>query len=190
MGRWKPDSRRRLQDAALDLYAEKGFAEVTAAAVADRAGLTERTFFRHFADKREVLFADEAALREALVATVTAAPPEATPFEATIAGLEALAGELQSRRERFLRRARVIAESPELRERELMKLASWSAALGGVLRQRGLSPTAAAFAAEASIATFRVAVQRWAGNAAGEALLDVLHDGLADLDRFIRASRR
>src|SRR3569833_3881204 len=96
----------------------------------------------------DVLFGDEA-------------PPEATPVEAARAGLAARAGVLQSRQDRRMRRARVIAQSTELRERELMKLASWAAALGVSLRGRGLGPSAAAFAAETSMATQRVAVRRW-----------------------------
>jgi AcrR family transcriptional regulator len=190
MGRWKPDSRRRLQEAALELYSEQGFAQATAAAVADRAGLTERTFFRHFADKKEVLFGDETALRDTLVDAVTSAPPDSTPFEAALAGLEALADELQSHQDRLVRRARVIAQSAELQERELLKLASWSAALEVSLRQRGLGPSAAAFAAEASIATFRVAVQRWINDVPEKALLDVVHEGFVDLNQFIQATRR
>jgi AcrR family transcriptional regulator len=186
MSRWKPDGRRRLQEAALELYEEQGFAAATAAAVAERAGLTERTFFRHFADKKEVLFGDEAPLRDTLVEAVAAAPPEATPFEAAMAGLAALAGVLQSRQDRLMRRARVIAQSTELRERELMKLASWSAALGASLRRRGLGPSAAAFAAETSMATLRVAVRRWIEEVPEKALLDVLHEGFLDLGRFLR----
>jgi AcrR family transcriptional regulator len=185
MGRWKPDGRRRLQEAALELYAEQGFAAATAAAVAERAGLTERTFFRHFADKKEVLFGDEAALRDTLVNAVTSAPEDATPFEAAMAGLEALAAELQPRQDRLVRRARILAQSTELRERELMKLASWSAALTAALRERGLGGPAAAFAAEASIATFRVAVQRWLDDVPEAALLDILREGFGDLNRFL-----
>src|SRR3569833_4458666 len=160
MSRWKPDGRRRLQEAAHELYEEQGVAAATAAAVAERAGLTERTFFRHFADKKEVLFGDEAPLRDTRGEAGAAAPPEATPGEAAMAGLAARAGGLQSRQDRLMRRARGIAQSTELRERELMKLAAWSAALGVSLRGRGLGPSAAAFAAETSMATQRVAVRR------------------------------
>src|SRR3569833_1047630 len=143
MSRWKPDGRRRLQGGAHGGVEEQGLAAATAAAGAERAGLTERTFFRHFADKKEVLFGDEAPLRDTLVEAVAAAPPAATPFEAAMAGRAARAGVLQSRQDRRMRRARVIAQSTELRERELMKLASWSAALGVSQRGRGLGPSVA-----------------------------------------------
>jgi AcrR family transcriptional regulator len=187
VSRWKPDSRRRLQEAALELYAERGFAEVTAAAVADRAGLTERTFFRHFADKKEVLFGDDAALREVLVGPVAAAPADDTAFDAVLAGLESLAAELQSRRDRVIRRARVIAASAELRERELTKVASWTAALDSALCGRGLPPPAAAVTAEASIAIFRAAFRRWLEEE--RPLADLVRAGFADLDRFLPERR-
>jgi AcrR family transcriptional regulator len=189
VSRWKPDSRRRLQDAALALYAERGFAEVTAAAVADRAGLTERTFFRHFADKKEVLFGDEAALRDVLVAAVTAAPPDAPAAEAVLAGLEALAAHFQERRDRVVARAHVIARSPELRERELAKVASWTEAVASALRDRGLPPPASAVAAEASIATFRAAFRQWVQGPADRTLADAVRGAFADLSGFVRQDR-
>src|SRR5258708_35332057 len=79
MGRWQPDSRGRLQEAALALFAERGFDKTTAAQIADRAGVTERTFFRHFADKREVLFGGSAVLQERIVAGVAGAPGDDGP---------------------------------------------------------------------------------------------------------------
>lgn len=136
----------------------------------------------------EVLFGDETALQETLVHGVASAPPDATAFEATLAGLEALAGELQSRHQRLARRARVIAQSSELRERELMKLASWANALDARLRERGLAPSASAFAAEASIATFRVAAQRWIEGSADDTLFDLIREGFNDLNRFLQAA--
>src|ERR1700722_505006 len=94
MGRWQPDSRGRLQEAALALYSERGFDQTTAAQIAIRAGLTERTFFRHFADKREVLFGGSAHLQEQIVAGVAGAPPEDGPFNAVARGLDAAAAVL------------------------------------------------------------------------------------------------
>src|SRR5215467_8964276 len=90
MVRWEPDSRGRLHEAAMALYGERGFENTTVAAIAERAGLTERTFFRHFADKREVLFAGSNELQERLVSTVAGAPADASPLDAVGAGIEAL----------------------------------------------------------------------------------------------------
>src|ERR1700747_663150 len=92
MGRWEPDARGRLAKAAMELYAEHGFEQTTVAEIAARAGLTERTFFRHFADKREVLFGGGTALEELIVGVVANAPASHTPIDAAAAGLEA-AGE-------------------------------------------------------------------------------------------------
>src|SRR2546430_128380 len=130
MGRWEPNARGRLERAALELYAEHGFEQTTVAEIAGRAGLTERTFFRHFADKREVLFAGSAVLRDHIVNAVAIAPASASPIEAIAAGLDAAAGVFPlERREHARRRAAVIAANAELRERELTKMASYSAAL-------------------------------------------------------------
>src|ERR1700742_3034377 len=91
MGRWQPDSAMRLQEAALALYAERGFDRTTAAQIAERAGVTERTFFRHFVDKREVLFGASALLQDEIVAAVTGAPKADGPLEAVSRGLDAAA---------------------------------------------------------------------------------------------------
>jgi AcrR family transcriptional regulator len=161
MARWEPDSRGRLEQAALALYGERGFEDTTVAEIAARAGLTERTFFRYFADKREVLFWGAGALQELLVSAVASAPDSTSPIEAVAAALEAAGALLQERREFARQRQTVIAANTELQERELIKLASLSAALAGTLRQRGVSDTAASLTAEAGIAVFRVAFERW-----------------------------
>ncbi|HTX63209.1 MAG TPA: helix-turn-helix domain-containing protein, partial [Acidimicrobiales bacterium] len=114
MGRWQPDSRGRLQEAALALYAEKGFEQTTAAEIAARAGLTERTFFRHFADKREVLFGGSSLLRDRIVEGVSHAPPAEGPLESVARGLDAAAGMLgEARRDLSRQRHAVIAANPE-----------------------------------------------------------------------------
>src|SRR6202451_2425383 len=124
MGRWEPNARGRLMQAAFALYGERGFEQTTVAEIAERAGLTERTFFRHFADKREVLFAGADALRELLVSTVAKAPGSLTPIAAAAAGLEAAGALIQEGREFAQQRQTIIAASAELQERELIKLAS------------------------------------------------------------------
>src|SRR5579885_3478879 len=124
MGRWEPNARGRLAEAALALFAERGFENATVAEIAERAGLTERTFFRHFADKREVLFGGADELQEAIVRAVAGAPESAAAMDVVAAGIEAAARVLQQRREFARRRQAIIAANAELRERELIKLAS------------------------------------------------------------------
>src|SRR5438094_9382080 len=109
MGRWEPNARGRLERAALELYVERGFEQTTVAEIAQRAGLTERTFFRYFADKREVLFAGAGALEEFLVRAVAQAPDSATPLGAIAGALEAAAPLLQERGDYPRRRQAVIA---------------------------------------------------------------------------------
>src|SRR5271157_4832944 len=144
MGRWEPNARGRLMQAAFALYGERGFEQTTVAEIAERAGLTERTFFRHFADKREVLFAGADALRELLVDTVASAPASLAPIEAAAAGLEAAGAFIQEGRELSQQRQAIIAASAELQERELIKLASLASALAAALRRRGVDDPAGA----------------------------------------------
>jgi AcrR family transcriptional regulator len=160
MGRWEPNARGRLEQAALSLYNERGFEQTTVAEIAKRAGLTERTFFRHYADKREVLFAGSGRLQQLMATAVADAPDSAAPIDAVAAGLEAAAAVLQNR-EFSRQRQAIIVANPELQERELIKLASLASAIADVLRRRGVKEPAASLAAEAGIAVFRIAFERW-----------------------------
>ncbi|MGV9394606.1 helix-turn-helix domain-containing protein [Streptomyces olivaceus] len=161
MGRWEPNARGRLEQAALELYVERGYEQTTVAEITARAGLTERTFFRHFADKREVLFGGSGTLAELCVNAVAAAPATATALEATAAALDAAAGVFEERGDLVLQRQGVIDANAELRERELIKLASLSESLADALRERGVDELAARLAAEAAIAVLKVAFRRW-----------------------------
>jgi AcrR family transcriptional regulator len=177
MSRWEPNARGRLEQAALELYLERGFEQTTVAEIARRAGLTERTFFRYFADKREVLFWGAGALQQLIVSTVAGAPDSAAPIDAVAAALEAAGAALQERREGARQRQAVIVANAELQERELIKLASLASAMAGVLRRRGVKDPAASLAAEAGIVVFRIAFERW-----------VSETGQADLPQLIRES--
>ncbi|WP_067467008.1 TetR family transcriptional regulator [Nocardia amamiensis] len=185
MGRWEPNARGRLELAALELYAERGFEQTTVAEIAKRAGLTERTFYRHFADKREVLFSGGTALQDVLVDTVARAPDSAAPIEATAAAVEAVGAVLEERREFSRQRQAVIDANTELRERELIKLASLAAAVAGALRERGVAEPAAHLAAETGIAVFRVAVRRWHDEANAKELPRLVRESFDDLAAVI-----
>jgi AcrR family transcriptional regulator len=161
MSRWEPNARGRLEQAAMELYIERGFEQTTVADIATRAGLTERTFFRYFADKREVLFLGAGSLQELFVNAVADAPESATAIDAMAGALEAAATVLQKRRQQARQRQTVITANPELQERELIKLATMSAALADTLRRRGVADPAASLAAEAGIAVFKIAFERW-----------------------------
>src|SRR5215472_8796232 len=123
MSRWQPNARGRLEQAALELYCERGFDQTTVTEIAERAGLTERTFFRYFADKREVLFWGQDRLRELYVRTIEAAPKSASPIDMVAAALEAAVPVFNERRELARQRQAVVAANPGLQERELIKAA-------------------------------------------------------------------
>ena len=189
MARWQPNAPGRLEQAALELYGERGFEQTTVAEIAERAGLTERTFFRHYTDKREVLFSGGAELQRALVNAVLQAPAEAPPIDAVAAGLEAIAAGLEQRREFARRRQAIIAASSELQERELIKLASLAAALAGALRERGVDEPAASLSAEAGIAVFKIAFERWVRDRGREDLAGFIHDSLGQLANVTAGAR-
>lgn len=182
MGRWQPDSRGRLQEAALDLYSERGFDQTTAAQIAAQTGLTERTFFRHFVDKREVLFGGSALLQERIVAGVAGAPPDSGALDAVACGLAAAADMLgEFRRDLSRKRQEVIAANPELRERELAKLADYATAVAAALRQRGVGEPRATFAAEGGMTVLREALRRWACEDDARDLAAIMRDSVAEL---------
>lgn len=181
MARWAPNARGRLEQAALELYLERGFEQTTVAEIAGRAGLTERTFFRHFVDKREVLFPGEAPLHELLVRAVTGAPDDAATIDAVAAGLDAIGGVLREREEFARRRARIIAANAELQERERIKLAALAVSLAGALRERGVTEPAASLAAEVALAVFRIAFARWIEEGNQRDLPILIHESLEDL---------
>ena len=186
MPRWAPDSADRLFEAALALYGERGFESTTVAEIAERAGLTERTFFRHFADKREVLFRGGSALEERLVRTVEDALATLAPIDAVGAGVEALGEVLPEHPETARRRQAVINANAELQERELAKLASLSAALADALRRHGAPE--ATLTAELGIAVFRVAFERWIEEGNERDFPALARDSLAQL-KTVTASR-
>jgi AcrR family transcriptional regulator len=145
----------------MELYGERGFDETTVAEIAARAGLTERTFFRYFADKREVLFWGSAALQKLLVDAVAGAPDSSAPIDAVAAALAAVVPMFQERRSFARRRHALIVAHAELKERELIKLASLASAVADALRRRGVAEPAASLTAEAGIAVFKISFERW-----------------------------
>ena len=189
MGRWEPDSRGRLEQAALALYGEHGFENTTVAEIAARAGLTERTFFRYFADKREVLFGGAGALQQLLVDAVASAPDSAAPIDAVASALEAAGDLLQQRRDFSRQRQSVIAANAELRERELIKLASLASALADALRGRGVKDPAASLTAEAGIAVFKVAFERWVEKSNKRDLPRLIRESLHELQAVTNGAR-
>jgi AcrR family transcriptional regulator len=160
MARWQPNARSRLVDAALELFHERGYSKTTVEEIAARAGLTERTFFRYFADKREVLFGGSKDLENAITDGIHRAPETMQALDAVVLALESVAPQFPPRRD-YKTRRKLIATHPELQERELIKLASLSAAIANALRRRGIADPIATFAAEAGITIFKTAFERW-----------------------------
>ncbi len=140
MARWAPDTRERLREAAMQLFAERGFDATTVPDIVERAGVTRRTFFRHFGDKREVFFGDDEIPRLA-AEMLAAAPADSSPFEIAWAGFQSLATDrFEPRRDEIAAARRLIEAEPALRERDLQKQADLRAVLVEGYRARGVEP--------------------------------------------------
>lgn len=155
------NARIRLQMAALALFGERGYDRVTAAEIAARAGVTERTFFRHFVDKREVLFDGEAILREALTTSIRDAPDDLGPLDMLFRSFRSVSQLLEDNRPFSKPRHDVISSTPALRERELAKMAALADALAIALKARGVADLQAILAARAGMAAFVHATISW-----------------------------
>jgi AcrR family transcriptional regulator len=181
MSRWKPDAAGRLMEAAITLFAEQGYQATTVVEIAERAGLTQRTFFRYFSDKREVLFSGSEELGRLWLEAVAAAPPEATPLAVVTAGLDPVA-EMFIERHAFARtRTAIIEANPELKERELIKLQTLAGAIEAALIGRGVSASAAILAAQAGVTVFHVAFASWVQQNDSTALRRLMDESLEEL---------
>ena len=162
MARWEPGARERLVVAAVDLFTEQGYDATTVAQIAERAGVTKSTFFRHFPDKRELLAAGQEAMGRLLSEGIAEAPETATPLEAVAAGLERVATAMgPMNRELAPRVKAAIAASTELQERDALKTVSLAAAMTRALAARGIAEPTAALASELGVLAFKRGFAEW-----------------------------
>jgi AcrR family transcriptional regulator len=168
MARWQPNASERLAVAALELFAERGYENTTVIDIAQRAGLTKSTFFRHFQDKREVLFGD-GSMTGLVVEAIAAAPAGATPLEAVAHALDAVGRQVftPARREFVVRRQAVIAAHPELQEREALKGLGLIASMARALERRGVPGLTSSVAADLGALAWKIAYERWSDPANG-----------------------
>jgi AcrR family transcriptional regulator len=189
MVRWEPGARDRLQAAALELFATRGFEQTTAAEIAQSVGLTERTFFRYFSDKREVLFYGQEQFVQAFLAGVDAAPADASPIEVIASALRAAASFFPDERRPYSRmRQAVIEQNPALRERELHKLAGLAVTVADALRVRGIGEPAATLAAQSGATVFGVAFAQWIREGETRSLTDIAAEVLHELGNLTAAA--
>ena len=182
MARWEPNASERLAVAALDLFAERGYENTTVIDIAQRAGLTKSTFFRHFQDKREVLFGD-GTMNGLLAEATAAAPATAAPLDVVAHVLDALGGRAftPARRALVARRRAVIAANPELQEREALKGLALTASMTAALIQRGVPDLTARVAAELGALASKLAYERWSDPAAGGDFSELARRALGEL---------
>jgi AcrR family transcriptional regulator len=180
--RWQPGARERLRAAALDLFASRGFEQTTAADIAASVGLTERTFFRYFADKREVLFDGQDLLHGVFVDGVAAAPEAASVVDTVAYALQAGSSFFPDERRAYSRlRQTIIVANPGLQERELLKMARLAEGIAAALRERGVPEPQATLAAEAGVTVFGVAFRQWIAEGEERSLAEIERDVLGTL---------
>lgn len=185
MVRWRPGARERLQAAALERFAEHGFDGTTVAEIAEAAGLTERTFFRHFADKREVIFYGQEEFEKVFVTGLEAAG-DGPPMSVVAQALDAATSFFPEERRPWSRARQVVIDGDSgLRERELLKLAALETAMTAALRRRGVEATAAALAAHSGVAVFRVAFAMWITDGEDRPLAEILRAVTAELRSLV-----
>lgn len=190
MSRWEPNAAERLGVAAVELFADRGYEDVTVAEIAERAGLTKRTFFRHFADKREILFHGQDAYREMFADAIAGAPTEASPLEAIGAALAAFAAGIPADRREFLaKRQAVIAANSDLMERDLLKAAALTNAMVDALVARGVAPPTANLAANVGALALGDAFQRWLAPGNRKSMSKLAEQALHKLATAVEALR-
>ena len=189
MPRWEGDAKARLQEAALALYDQQGFDQTTIEEIAERAGLTKRTFFRHFSDKREVLFGGGGNEPDVFANAVLTAPASAGPLDAVGLGVAALSAYIDANAELFARRFRIIRASPELWERQLIKFASMAEAAARALRARGVADSVAILAAETGLTVLRLASDQWLRHPEEKSLQKLVAEAFAELHVMTSAAK-
>ncbi len=188
VSRWKPNARERLQEAALELFRERGYAETTVDDIAARAELTERTFFRYFTDKREVLFAGSEILQTTVVDGIAEAPAGLGALDIVVDAFANTAQFFNGIRPRARKRYAVINSHVELRERELIKMSTIAALVAKALHKRGVAEAHATLAAEAGTAIFKNAFDRWVTDRKDADFSDYVRAALADLRALMRSA--
>lgn len=178
MSRWEPDTRERLERAALELFRERGFDRVTVPEITAHAGLTTRTFHRHFVDKREVLFADADQMPTLATRLVLDAPRQLGPIDVVAHGLPTLATAFEGRLEQVKQRKAIIDGHAGLRERELRKMERLVDAIAEAFRCRGVDDLTAAVVAETAVGVVKVALRRWIESTGQEPLQTIMTDSL------------
>jgi AcrR family transcriptional regulator len=181
MSRWKPDARGRLEQAAYELFLERGYEQTTVVDIAVRAGLTERTFFRHYSDKREVLFGGSAMLQDELLRALDGLPAALPTIEVVRIAVEAVSRAMHGRLALARERRRIVIAHAELQERELTKRATLTALLAQALQQRGVAEPGASLAADMGMAVFYVGFSNWLDDPAGRELVAIVHEGFDQL---------
>jgi AcrR family transcriptional regulator len=182
MARWEPNARLRLVRAAIDLFAEQGYDSTSVAQIAERAGLTKTTFFRHFPDKREVLFAGQELHAQLFAEGIAAAPETATPLEAVAVALDTVTASFTPEQRDFGPRLQaVVAANSELRERAVFKLASLAEAAADALRKRGVPDAVAVLAGDIGARAFWRAFGRWVEPSTGQTFAQLAREELQAL---------
>lgn len=188
MARWEPGARERLVVAAVDLFTEQGYDATTVAEIAERAGVTRSTFFRHFTDKREVLAAGQETLSRLLADGILEAPADAGPLEAVAAGLERASSVMgPANRELGTRIKAAVAASAELQERDALKSVGLAVAMTAALADRGIPGPTAHLAAEIGVLAFKQGFARWSEGGRDDTK-SLAHHALAALDDLRKAT--
>lgn len=186
MSRWAPDAAVRLERAALELFASQGYSATTVPQITARADLTTRTFFRHFTDKREVLFLRERAFPGVVAALLADAPPALTPLDLVMHGFEQVArDQFDSGRHALSIRRAIIRSDAHLRERELLKSSMLAESIRGALIEYGIDASTAGLLAPLAVLLFDTSLSDWVDGSKDRPLIEVLRSTRARMHQLI-----
>ncbi len=181
------NARERFEGAALALFQERGYARTTVPEIAARAGLTERTFYRYFADKTEVLFWRAGEFEAQMVGAIALAPAAAAPLDVLLAGFEAIGGFFDATRAEVSARHALVVAHPEFKARDMLKKQELTVAVDAALRARGIDEAQARIASEVGMTIWRVALDRWTRDQTGARFFSHVHQAFDQLRTFARS---
>jgi len=179
------NARARFQSAALALFEERGVSGTTVSEIAARAQLTERTFYRYFSDKREVLFWRADEFQSRVVAAVERGPGNRSPLTLVIGALEAVSDFFDGDRATVMRRMTIVATHAECLEREMLKMQTLTSAIRATLEARGVDALQARMASEVGVAVSRIALERWITDTTERDLAHHIQRSREELDKVV-----
>ena len=182
--RKKAMTRLALEDAALELFATKGFDHTTVDEIADACNVSRRTFFRYFASKEDIFSGDKDDHDAQMFELIAARPADEPALVSLRVAVLAMAADLATDRSRLVAKAQIINETPSLRSAGLDHEQRTIDDIVEALARRSSGPVdeddvfRLRLVTQAAVGALRAAINRWVDTGAKEELVDVAVEAL------------